>query len=123
MRHNIQYKDGNGQTGRPQAPYPANAVHSTVSPYGTVWVSSLPAAGSQGCSRHLEEVLLGGGHAGADIRVLVVDDVEILRRGIGRILQSQADIEIIGEASDGADAVRKVREYKPQVVLLDITCH
>jgi len=55
------------------------------------------------------------------LRVLVVDDSEIVRRGICRILQSQVDIEIVCEASDGADAVRRVREHKPDVVLLDIT--
>ena len=55
------------------------------------------------------------------IRVLVVDDSEIIRRGIRQILQSQADIEVVCEASDGADAVRKVREHRPHVVLIDIT--
>ena len=55
------------------------------------------------------------------IRVLVVDDIEIVRRAICQILQSQADIEIVCEAADGADAVRKVREHRPHVVLLDIT--
>jgi len=55
------------------------------------------------------------------LRVLVVDDSDLVRRGIRQILESQPDIEIIGEASDGAVAIRKVREYKPDVVLLDIT--
>jgi DNA-binding NarL/FixJ family response regulator len=55
------------------------------------------------------------------LRVLVVDDSDIVRRGICQILQTQADIEIVCEASDGADAVRKVREHRPGVVLLDIT--
>jgi DNA-binding NarL/FixJ family response regulator len=55
------------------------------------------------------------------IRVLVVDDSEIIRRGIRQILQSQADIEVVCEASDGAEAVRKVREHRPHVVLIDIT--
>jgi DNA-binding NarL/FixJ family response regulator len=55
------------------------------------------------------------------IRVLVVDDSEIVRRGICQILQSQADVEVVCEAADGAHAVCKVREHRPHVVLLDIT--
>ena len=55
------------------------------------------------------------------LRVLVVDDSEVVRRGICQILQSQADIDVICEASDGADAVRKVLEHRPDIVLLDIT--
>ena len=55
------------------------------------------------------------------ICVLVVDDSEVVRRGICQILQSESDIEIICEAADGADAVRKAREHRPDVVLLDIT--
>ena len=55
------------------------------------------------------------------LRVLVVDDSEVVRRGICRILKSQADIEIVSEASDGAEAVRKVLEHRPDIVLLDIT--
>ena len=58
---------------------------------------------------------------GLILRVLVVDDSEVVRRGICQILQSQADIEIICEAADGADAVRKAREHRPDLVLLDIT--
>jgi YesN/AraC family two-component response regulator len=55
------------------------------------------------------------------LRVLVVDDSQVVRRGICQILQSQADIEVICEAADGADAVRKALEHKPDIVLLDIT--
>jgi DNA-binding NarL/FixJ family response regulator len=51
----------------------------------------------------------------------VVDDSEVVRRGICHILKSQADIEVICEAADGADAVRKALEHKPDIVLLDIT--
>ena len=55
------------------------------------------------------------------LRVLVVDDSEIVRRGICQILQLQSDIEVVSEAVDGADAISKVREHRPDVVLLDIT--
>lgn len=59
--------------------------------------------------------------AGRRLRVLVVDDNESVRRSISQILRSQADIEVVCEAVDGADAVRKIGEHQPDVVLLDIT--
>jgi len=59
--------------------------------------------------------------AGRTLRVLVVDDNESVRRSISQILRSQADIEVVCEAVDGADALRKIREHEPDVVLLDIT--
>jgi DNA-binding NarL/FixJ family response regulator len=59
--------------------------------------------------------------AGRTLRVLVVDDNESVRRGICQILRSQSDIEVVCEATDGIDAVHKIREHKPDVVLLDIT--
>jgi DNA-binding NarL/FixJ family response regulator len=55
------------------------------------------------------------------LRVLVVDDNESVRGSIRQILRSQADIEVVCEAIDGADAVRKIGEHLPDVVLLDIT--
>jgi len=55
------------------------------------------------------------------LRVIVVDDNESVRRSICLILRSQADIEIVCEAIDGADALRKIGKHQPDVVLLDIT--
>jgi DNA-binding NarL/FixJ family response regulator len=54
-------------------------------------------------------------------RVLVVDDSESVRRSICQVLRSQADIEVVCEAVDGVDAINKVKEHQPDVVLLDIT--
>jgi chemotaxis response regulator CheB len=59
--------------------------------------------------------------SGHTLRVVVVDDNESVRRSICQILRSEVDIEVVCEAGDGADAVRKVEEHQPDVVLLDIT--
>ncbi len=55
-----------------------------------------------------------------DIRVLLVDDQELFRAGIARILEAQEGITVAGEAGDGAEAVARVDEIAPDVVLMDI---
>jgi DNA-binding NarL/FixJ family response regulator len=52
--------------------------------------------------------------------VLLVDDVEPFRRVISSILKEKQDVQIIGEASDGFEAVRKAQELQPDLILLDI---
>lgn len=54
------------------------------------------------------------------IRVLVVDDFEPLREAIRSILAARPELEIIGEASDGPEAVQKAVELKPDLILLDL---
>jgi DNA-binding NarL/FixJ family response regulator len=54
------------------------------------------------------------------IRVLLVDDDALVRAGLRMILSSADDIDIVGEAGDGADAVAAVRAHRPDVVLMDI---
>jgi len=57
---------------------------------------------------------------GEVIRVLVVDDHPVLREGIASMLANQTDIKLVGEASDGAEALEKYRELRPDVVLMDL---
>lgn len=54
------------------------------------------------------------------IRVGLVDDQAMVRVGLRMILEAEKDIEIVGEAADGADAVALVRDHSPDVVLMDI---
>jgi DNA-binding NarL/FixJ family response regulator len=54
------------------------------------------------------------------IRVVVADDQELVRAGFAMILDAQPDIEVVGEAGDGEQAVDAVRAHRPDVVLLDI---
>ncbi|MEW2134958.1 response regulator transcription factor [Streptomyces sp. NPDC005435] len=54
------------------------------------------------------------------IRVLLADDQSLVRAGFGALLGAQPDIAIAGEAADGAEALRQVRELRPDVVLMDI---
>ncbi|MFF2963377.1 response regulator [Streptomyces sp. NPDC057963] len=54
------------------------------------------------------------------IRVLLVDDHQVVRRGLRTFLEVQDDIEVVGEASDGAEGVARIEELRPDVVLMDI---
>ena len=54
------------------------------------------------------------------IRILVVDDQELIRRHLRRLLGSETDLNVVAEATSGNEAIRKAQEYQPNVVLLDI---
>ena len=55
------------------------------------------------------------------IKVVIADDHTIVRKGLCAILESEDDMEVVGEAEDGREAIKKVEEFQPDVVLLDIT--
>ncbi|NNJ10428.1 response regulator transcription factor [Chloroflexales bacterium ZM16-3] len=57
---------------------------------------------------------------GAKIRVLIVDDQALIRTGIQSLLTRKADIEVVGQASDGAEALEQVAVLDPDVVLMDV---
>jgi DNA-binding NarL/FixJ family response regulator len=61
-----------------------------------------------------------GGLAVEPIRVLVVDDHALFRRGLQMVLEQEPDIEVVGEASDGAEAVEQAAETLPDIVLMDV---
>ncbi|MBI4299810.1 MAG: response regulator transcription factor [Chloroflexi bacterium] len=55
------------------------------------------------------------------IRILVADDHAVLRAGLAVLLNAQTDLEVVGEAADGLEAIRKAQELKPDVVVMDIS--
>lgn len=54
------------------------------------------------------------------IRVIIADDHAIVREGTRRVLEAEEDIEVVGEASDGQEAVSRATELKPDVAIIDI---
>ena len=54
------------------------------------------------------------------LKVLIVDDHALFRRGLQMVLEQEADIEVVGEAADGQEAVVRAQELMPDVVLMDV---
>ena len=54
------------------------------------------------------------------IRLLIVDDQELVRTGFRLFLETQDDLEVVGEAGDGAEAIERARQLRPDVILMDI---
>ena len=54
------------------------------------------------------------------IRVLIVDDHQLVRMGTSRLLADVGDVEVVGQAGSGEEAIELVRHLKPDVVLMDV---
>jgi two-component system NarL family response regulator len=54
------------------------------------------------------------------IRVLIVDDHSLVRRGLAAIVNMEEDTEVVGEAADGEEAIRMWREIRPDIILMDL---
>ena len=54
------------------------------------------------------------------IRIMIVDDHEVVRSGLKAILEPEDDLEVVGEASSGSEAVEKVARLDPSLVLMDV---
>lgn len=81
--------------------------HEAATHEGGVSVASLPLA-------------TGPASAG-QIRVVLIDDHMVMRQGLAGLLQSVPDMQVVGEASDGASGLTLVRQVRPDVVLMDIS--
>jgi len=56
----------------------------------------------------------------AKIRIVLADDHTLFRQGVKNLLSSEADMEVVGEVSNGGEAIEKSSELRPDVVLMDI---
>src|SRR5205809_7969571 len=54
------------------------------------------------------------------LRVMVADDHALFRRGLQMVLEAEPDIDLVGEASDGVEAVERSQELMPDVILMDV---
>src|SRR4051794_14896285 len=57
----------------------------------------------------------------ARLKVLLVDDHDVVREGIKRILEKLPDFTLVGEAADGREAIARVRALQPDIVMMDVS--
>ena len=121
LRHRVEHLGGTLEVGTQlSADAPASALASRVHvhvPYITLPISAL--------TDNIQPAMLPAGEAqllpvsSEKIRILVVDNLAVSRAGLRRLLESYGDLQVIGEAADGVQAVSETLELGPQVVLMD----
>src|SRR5690348_10559230 len=98
-------------------------IQSMADPLSTMCSmgSGLEIAGAEG-ARHgpNPSVAIEEGEPRVPVRVMLVDDHEIITAGLRVILQAEHDIAVVGKATGVKEAVRKAAELKPDVVLMDV---
>jgi NarL family two-component system response regulator LiaR len=62
----------------------------------------------------------GSGRAEGPARILIADDHDLVREGLRAVLNGEADLEVVGEAKDGQEALKMCRSLKPDLVLMDV---
>jgi DNA-binding NarL/FixJ family response regulator len=55
------------------------------------------------------------------VRILIVDDHDVVRQGIRAILRARPDWDVVGEAVNGNDAIEQAKKYEPEIIIMDIT--
>jgi DNA-binding NarL/FixJ family response regulator len=55
------------------------------------------------------------------VNIVIADDHPVFRLGLRKLLEAEPGVHVVGEAADGQEAVRMVRQYKPELLLLDIS--
>jgi two-component system chemotaxis response regulator CheB len=83
-------------------------------------MTHIPSHAALGTPSPSKPLLAGANQPGGHIRTLVVDDSVVIRRLISRMLSSDPQIEVVGSARDGHDALVKIEELQPDLVTLDV---
>ncbi|GCE02027.1 DNA-binding response regulator [Embleya hyalina] len=84
------------------------------------WTRIVPTQGGNTVGEQSVPARVEHGSAGEPIRVLVVDDHDLFRRGLDIVLAPEPDITVVGEAGDGAEALEAAQDLLPDIVLMDV---